>query len=144
MCGAILQTVRMWGALTFLCLFLVIDPTTREAILTAVEEARVQLAVEAPWPYFLLVIVVGSALVSALIMKFWPKSQNKSRRIQIMHRYQGPAASDLMEIRRAPALGLHPIVELAGLILPVRARNSCGRLLRNFAGYVSRKRLLGA
>lgn len=119
----------MWGALTFLLLFLVIDPTTREAILSALEDARLQLAVEAPLPYFVLVIVVGSALISALIMKFWPKTEDKSRRIQVMHRYQGQAASDLAQIRQTPAL-MQLVSELVALLVPVRARVACGKLFR--------------
>lgn len=119
----------MWGALTFLLLFLVIDPTTRAAILSGLEDARLQLAVEAPLPYFVLVIVVGSALVSALIMKFWPKTENKSRRIQVLHQYQGQAASDLARAPQTPAL-LQLVSEALGLMLPVRARVACGKLLR--------------
>ena len=119
----------MWGALTFLLFFLVIDPTTREAILSGLEDARLQLAVEAPLPYFLLVIVVGSALVSALIMKFWPKTEDKSRRIQVLHRYQGHAASDLGRAPQTPPL-LQLISEVAALLVPVRARIACGKLLR--------------
>ncbi len=119
----------MWGALTFLLLFLVIDPTTREAILSGLEDARLQLAVEAPLPYFLLVIVVGSALVSALIMKFWPKTEDKTRRIQVLHRYQGQAASDLTRMRQAPPL-LQLISESLGLLVPTRARVACGKLFR--------------
>jgi hypothetical protein len=120
----------MWGALTFLLLFLVIDPTTREAILSALEDARLQLAVEAPLPYFVLVIVVGSAMVSALIMKFWPKTEDKSRRVQVLHRYQGQAASDLSRTPLTPPL-LQLVFEAAALLVPVRARVACGKLLRN-------------
>ena len=119
----------MWGALTFLLLFLVIDPTTREAILSGLEDARLQLAVEAPLPYFLLVIVAGSALVSALIMKFWPKTKDKSRRIQVLHQYQGQAASDTARIPETPPL-LQLVSETLGLLVPARARMACGKLLR--------------
>ena len=133
----------MWGALTFLLLFLLIDPTTRAAILAAVEDARLQLAVEAPLGYFLLVIFAGSAVVSALIMRYWPRTEEKSRRVQVMHRYQGRAGSDLVKMPETPAL-LQLVLELAGFALPVRARVACGKLLRNVSGFAGLKRLPGA
>ena len=133
----------MWGALTFLLLFLVIDPTTREAILAAIEDARIHLAVEAPLSYFLLVVLGGSAMVSALIMKFWPRTEEKFKHVQIMHRYQGQAATELAEMRRVPAFGLL-LLELTCLLLPVRARAACGRLVRNHGGFARLKRLPGA
>ena len=134
----------MWGALTFLLLFLVIDPTTRDAILAAIEDARIHLAVEAPLSYFLLVVLGGSALVSALIMKFWPRTEEKFKHVKIMHRYQGQAATELVEIRPAPPFGLQLVLELTCLLLPVRARAACGRLLRNHGGFARLKRLPGA
>jgi hypothetical protein len=84
----------MWGALTFLLLFLVIDPTTRGIILTGIEEARVRLAVEAPLSYFLMVILASSAAVSALIMAWWPKKTDPHP-AQVTRRYQGVADCDL-------------------------------------------------
>ena len=74
-------------------------------------------------------IVVGSALVSALIMKFWPKTEDRSKRIQVMHRYQGEAASDLARIPQTPPL-LQLVSEVAAFLVPVRARVVCGKLLR--------------
>ncbi|HLK46483.1 MAG TPA: hypothetical protein VKT49_00030 [Bryobacteraceae bacterium] len=124
----------MWGALTFLLLFLVIDPTTRAVILVTLEEARLHLAVEAPLSYFLLVVLGGSALVSALIMKFWPRTQAQSQHVRILHRYQGRTAIEMAESRPAPSLALRLIVELTCLRLPLRARLACGRVLRSFAG----------
>src|SRR5690242_17718113 len=132
----------MWGALTFLLLFLVIDPTTRAVILAAAEDARLQLAVEAPLPYFLLVIVVGSAVVSALIMRYWPRTEEKSRRVQVMHRYQGRAASDLSKVPETPAL-LQLVSEVASFVVPVRARIACGKVVRNVSGFAGLKRLPG-
>jgi hypothetical protein len=133
----------MWGALIFLMLFLVIDPTTRDVILGAIEEARLRIAVEAPWPYFLLVIVSLSATVSALIMKWWPRTADKSKRVQVMHRYHGRAASDLPKTPEAPAL-LQLVAETASLMVPVRARAACGKLMRNLGGFTGLKRLPGA
>ena len=132
----------MWGALTFLLFFLAIDPTTRRVILAALEDARLQLAVEAPLPYFLVVIVVGSAVVSALIMRYWPRTQDQSRRVQIMHRYQGQPASELSKMPEAPAL-LQLVGEVAGFVV-VRARVACGKLVRNVTGLAGLKRLPGA
>ena len=131
----------MWGALIFLVAFLVIDPTARDLIVGAVEDARMQLAIEAPLPYFLLVIVIGSALVSTLIMKYWPSADNRSRRVQIVHRYQGQAASDLDELRPAPSLGLRLLAELMYYVLPLRARMACRRLLGSPTGFAGLKRV---
>ena len=120
----------MWGALIFLLLFLVIDPTTREMMLAGIDDARLRLAVEAPWPYFVLVIVIGSAMVSALIMRFWPRTEDATKRVQILHRYQGRTPTEPSAIQQTPSFGLL-VMELTNLVLPVRARVACGRLLRN-------------
>jgi hypothetical protein len=133
----------MWGALIFLLFFLVIDPKTRDAIIAIVEQARLRLAVEAPLPYFLLVIVGGSALVSFLIMAYWPRVEEKARPVQVIRRYQGQAEADLARMPATPAFGLHQILELACLLLPVRARAGCTRVLRH-AGFGGLKRLPGA
>jgi len=133
----------MWGALIFLLFFLVIDPATRDAIIAALEQAHLRLAVEAPLPYFLLVIVGGSALVSFLIMACWPRVEEKPTRVQVLRRYQGQAESELAGIRQRPAFGLHQVLELACLLLPVRARAACARVLRH-AGFGALKRLPGA
>ena len=133
----------MWGALIFLLFFLVIDPATRDAIISAVEQARLRLAVEAPLPYFLLVIVGGSALVSFLIMAYWPRVEEKRTPVQVMRRYQGQAEADLVRMPATPACGLHQVLELAYLLLPVRARAACAKLLRQ-AGFGALKRLPGA
>ena len=139
----------MWGALTFLALFLVIDPTARAAILSAMDEVRIYVAVEAPLSYFVLVILGGSALVSALIMKFWPCVENRPRRVQVMHRYQGQAGCDLARMPRTPTFGLHQIIERMHLermhlVLPVRARMNCLKLLRSLGAFAGFKRLTGA
>ena len=91
----------MWGALIFLLLFLVIDPTTRDIILGGIEQARLQLAVEAPLSYFLAILLAGSALVSALIMAFWPRTEDERRVQHVVRHYQGAAQSEA----RVPA---HP------------------------------------
>lgn len=127
----------MWGALTFLVLFLVIDPTTRHMILDVIEDARLRIAVEAPWPYFLIVIIALSASVSALIMRLWPRSEEKFRRVRVMHRYQGLSASEMARNPKPPALA-QLVMETAGLLFPVRARVACGKLLRNLVGFTSR------
>lgn len=134
----------MWGALIFLLFFLVIDPTTREAILAAVEEARIRLAVEAPLPYFMLVIVLGSASVSALIMRLWPRVENRPKRVQILRRYQGRAEADLVRMPQARGFGLPQVLASACFVLPVRAKLACGRLLRHLSGFAGLKRVPGA
>ena len=133
----------MWGALIFLLFFLMIDPATRDAIIAAIEQAHLRLALEAPLPYFLLVIVGGSALVSALIMLYWPKAEEKRAPTQVMRRYQGQAESDLVRMPRTPAFGLHQLVELACLWLAVRAKAARAKLWRH-AGSGALKRLPGA
>jgi hypothetical protein len=133
----------MWGALIFLLFFLVIDPTTREAILSTMEQARLQIAVEAPLTYFVLVIVGGSAIVSALIMACWPRVEEKPRRVQVMHRYQGHAESELAGLPRTPAFGLHKALELAYLVLPMRARMAFRRRRRH-SGFANLRRQPGA
>ena len=123
--------------------FLVIDPSTREAIIAAVEQARLRLAVEAPLPYFVLVIVGGSALVSFLIMAYWPRVDEKPTARQVMRQYRGQAEDDLVRIPQRPVFGLNPLLELACLLLPVRARAACAKVLRH-AGMGALKRLPGA
>ena len=133
----------MWGALIFLLFFLVIDPTTREAIISAVEQARLQLAVEAPLPYFVLVIVGGSALVSFLIMAYWPRVEEKRTPVQVMRRYQGHAEADLPRMPQSSPFGLQHLFELACLLMPVRARVACDKLLQ-YVGLARLKRAPGA
>lgn len=133
----------MWGALIFLLFFLVIDPTTRGAILSALEQARLRIAIEAPVTDFVLVIVVGSALISALIMLYWPRAEEKPRRVQVMHRYRGHAEADLARLPRTPAFGLHQVLAVAYLVLPIRVRMACVKLLRHI-GFANLKRLPGA
>lgn len=110
------QTDVMWGALTFLSLFLVINPTSRDAILGFVEHARLRLAVEAPLSYFLVVVLLGSAVLSALIMAFWPRVVEEPKRIQVVRRYFGPADCDLDHTRVSGGL----MRELVRYLLPVR------------------------
>ena len=112
-------------------------------ILSAVEQARLRIAVEAPVTDFVLVIVVGSAIVSALIMLYWPRAEEKPRRVQVMHRYQGHAEADLARLPRTPAFGLHQVLAMAYLVLPMRVRMACGKLLRH-TGFANLKRLPGA
>src|SRR5215467_12706413 len=90
----ILRTV-MWGALIFLLLFLVIDPTTRDIILAGVEQTRLQLAVEAPLSYFLAVVLMGSAAISALIMAFRPHTEKDRRVHHVVRHYQGAAQDEV-------------------------------------------------
>ena len=134
----------MWGGLILLLFFLVIDPTTRDAIVGALDEARVRLAVEAPLPYFMLVIVSLSASVSALIMRLWPRVEDKPRRVQILRRYQGHSEADLARARQARAFGQHRFLGLAWLIVPVRARIGGAKLLRSISGQTGLKRVTGA
>lgn len=133
----------MWGALILLLLFLVIDPTTREVILSGLDDARLRLAVEAPLPYFMLIIFGGSALVSALIMKFWPRVENRPTRVRVMRRYQGLAQAELARMPQAPALGFYQLVAAIRFVVPVRARMACVRLMRHLGSFAGWKRLLG-
>jgi hypothetical protein len=123
----------MWGALIFLLLFLVIDPTTRDIILAGVEQARLQLAVEAPLSYFLAIILAGSAAVSAFIMAFWPRTEDERRVHHIVRRYQG-AAQD--EVR----LPVHPSRYLWTFASPA----AWFKRMRVVAGFACLKRMLGA
>ena len=100
----------MWGALTLLLAFLVIDPTTRDIILAGLEHARLRLAVEAPLSYFLAVVLAVSALVSALIMACWPKAEPEPRRHQVVRRYFGPADSEPRPAVVSPTPGLDLIL----------------------------------
>jgi len=127
----------MWGALIFLLFFLVIGPSTREVILAMIEQARLQIAVEAPLSYFLLVVLGGSALVSALIMKFWPRSVEQGQPMRVVRHYQGSAAVEMARTRR----GRVTLLEFAWLVLPVRARAICVKLLRSATGLSRLKRL---
>lgn len=135
----------MWGAVLFLMMFLVIDPSTREFLRSAIEQARLSLAVEAPLPYFLLIVLTGSAVVSALIMVYWPRTEEDPARNQVVRQYQGLTATDqsAMAAQRS-AFGLHLVAELAWLLLPVRARRAWERLRRDFSDLAALKRLPGA
>jgi hypothetical protein len=119
----------MWGALIFLMFFLAIAPSTRDVILAMLEQARLRVAVEAPLSYFLLVILGGSALVSFLIMRFWPRAQESRAPVCVVRRYQGQAAADLSRAQQQQAFGLPQMVEFLCLALPVRARLVCLKLL---------------
>jgi hypothetical protein len=134
----------MWGAILFLLMFLVIDPTTRDFLQSAIEQACLRLAVEAPLPYFLLIVLTGSALISALIMMYWPRTENDAEQTRVVRRYQGRAATDTSIAPRRPAFGLHLVSELACLLFPIRARRACERLWRNISELASLKRLPGA
>lgn len=135
----------MWGAVLFLLMFLVIDPSTREFLQSAIEQARLSLAVEAPLPYFLLILLTGSALISALIMVYWPRSEEDPVRNQVVRRYQGLSATDqsAMAARRS-AFGLHQVAELALLLFPIRARRVWKKLRRDVSELGTVKRLPGA
>lgn len=133
----------MWGALTFLFLFLVIDPTTRDIILTGLEEARLRVAVEAPLSYFMVVILLGSAAVSALIMALWPKSQRDP--VQYVHRrYQGATDSELLKAQEASGSWLHVALEGCRHLLPVRMAMALEVRLRDIATLAALKRILRA
>ena len=141
--AATLQTVCMWGALIFLLLFLVIDPTTRDILLAGLEQARLRLAVEAPLSYFVVVILLGSAAVSALIMAFWPKTQEE--RVQyVTRRYFGATDSELRSAAAASESWLHVVLEAARHLLPVRLATAVEIRLRDIASLARLKRILGA
>jgi hypothetical protein len=133
----------MWGALTFLFLFLVIDPTTRDLILTALDEARLRVAVEAPLSYFVVVILLGSATVSALIMALWPKSRRDP--VQYVHkRYQGATDSELRRAQEASGSWLHVALEACRHLLPARMALALEVRLRDIATLAALKRILRA
>jgi hypothetical protein len=123
----------MWGALIFLLLFLVIDPATRDIILAGVEQARLNLAVEAPLSYFLGIVLAGSALISALIMAFWPRSENERRVRHVVRRYQGAAQNE-------SRLPVHPSRYLWAFSSPA----VWFKRMRAVASFACLKRLLGA
>ena len=134
----------MWGAALFLMMFLVIDPGSREFLRSAIEQARLTLAVEAPLPYFLLIVLTGSAIVSALIMVFWPRTEGDPARSQVVRRYRGRAATDFGVVPARSAFGLHQVAALMWLLLPVRARRAWERMRRDLADLTAFKRLPGA
>jgi len=88
------QSVDMWGALAFLVMFLMIGRTTREFILSFLDHLQLRLAVEAPLSYFLIILITGSAVLSALIMAFWPKTQDEKKQI-VTRQYLGPTDGEL-------------------------------------------------
>ncbi len=133
----------MWGALVFLLFFLVIGPDSREAILRMAEEARLRVAVAAPLSYFLLVVLGGSALVSALIMRFWPRAEDQRPPLQVLRRYQGHAEAEVIQATRYPAFRPEHAVEARWLIWPIRARLRCLKLARGVGGFAWLKRLAG-
>jgi len=135
----------MWGALLFLVTFLAIDPASRDFLRSAIEQARLALAVEAPLPYFLLIVLTGSALVSALIMVYWPRTEEDQSRNQVVRQYQGRAATDSSTTAaRRPAFGLHRVAELAWILFPVRARRAWEKRRREFSELAALRRLPGA
>ncbi len=127
----------MWGALVFLIVFVLIDGSTRDAILSALEQAQLQLAVEAPLPYFLLLVLGGSAFFSALIMALWPRAESRTRRVQVLRRYQGQPASEFVRRQRSSALGVHRFFALAWVALPVYAKRFWGRFHRRSGNFVT-------
>lgn len=136
--------IVMWGALIFMLFFLVIGPTTRAIILDFIEQTRLRFAVSAPLSYFLVVIIAGSALVSALIMTWWPKVEVETPVYRVTRHYLGPADDD---VRRAPAtLGpwLQLALALARCVLSVRMAASLEVRLRDLAASTALKRQLGA
>lgn len=114
----------MWGAFIFLAFFLVIAPSSRDAILAMVEQARLQVAVEAPLSYFLLIVLGGSALVSALIMKFWPRAEENRTAVRVVRLYRGQAEVDFTPASRSRSFGWFAAVELTWL----RFRNTLDRI----------------
>lgn len=133
----------MWGALTFLLLFLVIDPTTREIILAGLEQARLRMAVEAPLSYFVVIILLGSAAVSALIMALWPKSQREPVRY-VHKRYLGATDSELRQAQEASGSWLQVMLEACRHLLPVRMAMALEIRLRDIATLAALKRILRA
>ena len=122
----------MWGALVFLALFLVIDPTTREIIVAMLEQARLRIAVEAPISYFLVIVLTGSAAVSALIMAYWPKRHNEQQQFVVTRRYIDPVEpAEWRRPRRSASPWVGLALELARYLLPVRV----------YSGFASLKRL---
>lgn len=132
----------MWGALTFLLMFLVIDPTTREIILAGLDRAHLQLSVAAPLSYFLFIIVFGSAAVSALIMAFWPKTQQERTQF-ITRRYQGPAGYELRPAQAAAQPWL-TVVESARHRFPLRAAMAVDGWMRDLDPRAVFHRVVGA
>lgn len=124
-------------------LFLVIGPTTRQIILGIIEDVRLRLAVATPLSYFLIVIIVGSAVVSAAIMIFWPKTNVEPVQYHVTRRYLGPSG----EVDAEPALlgpWLQLLLHLAQCLLPVRRAALVEVRLRDMAASAVLKRQLRA
>ena len=134
----------MWGALVFLAFFLVIAPSSRDVILAMLEQARLRIAMEAPLSYFLVVVLGGSALVSALIMRFWPRVQDNAPPVRVVRHYQGRPEDERIRVPRPPAFGVRLLLDLVWVLLPAQARRACQRLLGHPSASVRLKRLPGA
>ena len=134
----------MWGALIFLLMFLVIDPATRDFIVAGLEQARLRVAVEAPISYFLLVVLGGSATISALIMALWPKPESERQHHRVIHRYFGAAECDLRPLARRTGAKTRLMLDCARFVWPLSLPSVAGRKRdRALAGFAGLKRLLG-
>jgi len=134
----------LWGALAFMLMFLVIGPTTRAMILDLLENARLQIAVATPLSYFLIVIVVGSAVVSAIIMAWWPKRQVEPVKYHVTRRYTDPSEAEIHPTPAAPGPWLQLALDLARCVLPVRMAAALEIRFRDYAASSALKRQLGA
>ncbi|HEY1337651.1 MAG TPA: hypothetical protein VGF59_09090 [Bryobacteraceae bacterium] len=87
----------MRGAVLFLMTFLLVVPNARAPFEAVWSELTRNIAMQYPFSYFLLVVMLSSSIVSSLIMWLWPHTKESAPKPQVLLRVE---AFDRGERRR--------------------------------------------
>lgn len=121
----------MFGPLILLVLFAVVHEPTRTFLEALLESVETQVALNAPVSYFLIFILLISALISAWLMN--SRSPEANMRYRVVRRYSGPTSATPLQAADPPALGFRITRYAERWRTLVRRNRTAASLIRLFS-----------